>query len=332
MGSPAGTAEGILVVLLWVDDLIICASELHTVDKFKKAISKRFKMKDLGKLSYILGMQVHRDRAKGTLELDQTAYIDQLLQRFGMADSKPVSTPMCQELTKIEPDGCEPDKEYMRAVGSLLYAAIVTRPDIQFMVQQVARHLQSSGEEHWAAVKRGLRYLKGTRQLAIRYSSDAEDPLRLKAYCDSDWGGDRDSRRSTTGYLTMVAGGPVSWTSKLQATVALSSAEAEYMAASAATQEVLYLRQLLIDLKHPQMEATTLLVDNQGAIALAKNPVLHQRTKHIDIRYHFIREKLKRGDVLLAYVPTGEQLADILTKALDKNRIEYLRAKVMGYE
>jgi transposase InsO family protein len=329
LDSPGGE-DGILVVLLWVDDLIILGSELATVIKFKQAISERFKMKDLEELSWILGMEVRRDRGKGVLEINQTAYIDQMMQRFGMADCKPVPTPMCQQLTKLDPDGLEPDKEYMRAVGSLLYASIVTRPDISFAVQSLARHLQASGEEHWMAVKRLLRYLKGTRELSIQYHADAEDPLKLKVYSDSDWGGDLYTRRSTTGYLTIMAGGPVSWTSRLQPTVALSSAEAEYMAASAATKEVMYLRQLLDDLRYPQVGATMLLVDNQGAIGLAKNPVLHQRTKHIDIRYHFIRERVKGGDVQPVYVSTNEQWADLLTKALDANRIEYLRGKVLA--
>jgi hypothetical protein len=343
MRSDAAT----LIVLLWVDDLII-AGDARSVDKFKKAIGSRYKMKDLGKLSWILGMQVGRDRASRTVEIRQTAYIDQMLARYGMAESKPVGTPAEGLLRRLYEGEGAVSARYMSMVGSLLYAALVSRPDIAFAVQAVARHLQASGPEHEIAVKRVLRYLQGTRDVGVKYGPAgaraheahlqqlgidiaAGDKVVLVGYSDSDWGSDVDKRRSTTAYSFMIGGGSVSWASKLQPTVALSSAEAEYMAACAATQEAVYLRRLMEGLGYKQEAATVILEDNQGCIALSENPVLHQRTKHIDVRYHFVRERVESGEVRLVYVPTEHQLADLMTKPLNKPRVEFLRKGVLGY-
>jgi hypothetical protein len=275
-------------------------------------------------------MEVHRDRARRTLEITQTAYIDQVLQRYGMADCKPVATPMEGVSTRLGNEG-DPDKLYMSVVGSLLYAAMVTRPDIMFTVTKLGTHLQASGEEHWAAAKRLLRYLKGTRELGIKFTSEGKSKPETFGYCDADWGGDLDTRRSTTAYVFMLTGGSVSWASKLQPTVALSSAEAEYMAVCAAVQEAIYLRRLLEDLGYRQQDPTVIYEDNQGCIALSENPILHKRTKHIDIRYHFTREKVETGEVKLVYVPTEDQLADLLTKPLKRERVATLRQRVLGY-
>jgi hypothetical protein len=223
----------------------------------------------------------------------------------------------------------------------VLYAGIVTRPDIAYAVQSASKHLQRNGPEHLVNAKRILRYLKGTVDMGIRYSvkggskltgfSDS-DSTKLLGYSDADWGGDKDTRRSTTGYVFVLAGGAVSWCSRLQPTVALSSAEAEYTAACAAVQEATHLRQLLQDLGFPQEEPTLIMEDNQGCIALSGNPVLHKRTKHIDIKYHFIRERVASQEVALKYVATADQLADILTKPLLRVRLEKMRDIILGYE
>jgi hypothetical protein len=322
-----------LVVLLWVDDLIIGGDSQTVIDKFKTDISKCFKMKALGKLQWILGMEIHRDRSTRSLEVTQATYIQQMLERFGMMDCKSISTPAEGALPRSQSQTPATDSSlYMSIVGSLLYAAMVTRPDITYAVQSLGRHLQSSGPEHLAAAKRVLRYLQGTKKMGIKFSGGSTIRNKLlTGYSDSDWGGDPDTRRSTTAYLFQFGGGPISWSSRLQPTVALSSAEAEYMAVCAATQESTYLRQLLSELGYPQADATTIYEDNQGCIALARNPVLHKRTKHIEIRYHFIRERIESGQVKLEYIPTQKQLADILTKALPKPQFEALRTTVMGY-
>jgi hypothetical protein len=344
--------NGVLVVLLWVDDLIITGTA-ELVKAFKAAISAHYKMKDLGQLKWILGMQVIQDEAAGTLEIVQTAYIDQLLERYGMANCSPVSTPMEGQLKRLERDDPavlpEPDrKRYMSIVGAVLYLAMVTRPDVAYAVQALGRHMQACGPEHMVAAKRLLRYLKGTRTLGIKYGADQAqrheahlqdlgidlelgEKVVLFGYSDSDWANDPDKRRSTTGYTFVLEGGSVSWMSKLQPTVARSSTDAEYMAACAATQEAVYLRRLLEGLGYKQEGATLILEDNQGCIALSENPVNHQRTKHIDVQYHFVRERVESGEVRLVYVPTEHQLADILTKPLPKARVEELRKGMLGH-
>jgi hypothetical protein len=181
------------------------------------------------------------------------------------------------------------------------------------------------------AAKRVLRYLQGTKDLGIVYQGDTNTDTSIVGFSDSDWAGDKDTRRSTTGFLFMLGSGVVSWSSKLQPTVALSSAEAEYMAACAAVQEAIHLRQLLEDLGYKQDQATVIFEDNQGCITLSENPVFHKRTKHIDIRYHFIRERVASGEIELRYVATEHQLADLLTKALAGPRTVMLRNRIMGY-
>ena len=223
----------------------------------------------------------------------------------------------------------------MSIVGSLLYAAMITRPDITYAVQALGRHLQASGKEHVIAAKRVLRYLKGTKDLALVYEArgDGKGQPSIIGFSDADWGGDRDTRRSTTGYLFMIeeTGGAISWASKLQPTVALSSAEAEYMAACAAVQEAIHLRLLMRGLGFEQKGATVIFEDNQGCIALSDNPVFHKRSKHIDIRYHFIRERVANKEITLKYVATEHQLADMLTKGLPKPRVNVLRSPVLGH-
>jgi hypothetical protein len=320
----SGHQKHTLMVLLWVDDLIIGGNNKKTIKKFKSDISTKFKMKELGELTWILGMEILRDRSAHTLEIKQSTYIKQMLTKYGLDQAKPIATPAEGTLRRLK--NGEPNSEYMSMVGSLLYAAMVSRPDITFAVQSLGRHLQSSGPEHLAAAKRVLRYLQGTKDIGIKFSGGNKI---LTGYSDSDWGGDPDTSRSTTAYLFHFAGGPISWSSRLQPTVALSSSEAEYMALCSATQEAIYLRQLTEDFGYRQTRPTRIYEDNQGCIALTKNPVLHKRTKHISIRYHFIRERIDT-EIEPHYIPTQHQLADIFTKALLKQQFEFLRNKVMG--
>lgn len=334
--------QEVIVVIIWVDDLIIAGSCKRIIQDFKAAISKGFSMKDLGALKWILGVEIKRDRSRRRIEMTQTVYINQMLERFGMAECKPVGAPAEGVLSRITAeDGGRPDKLYMSIVGSLLYASIITRPDITYAVQALGRHMQASGNEHMIAAKRVLRYLQGTKDLGLIYDAGEagsdngmEQQPCVFGFSDADWGGDLDTRRSTTGYLFMIqeTGGVVSWGSKLQPTVALSSAEAEYMAACAAVQEAVHLRLLMSDLGFEQKEPTVIYEDNQGCIALSDNPIHHRRTKHIDIKYHFIRERVASKEIELKYVPTEYQLADLLTKGLAKPRVVALRNSILGYD
>ena len=212
-------------------------------------------------------------------------------------------------------------QRYQSAVGTLMYVMLGTRPDIAYAVGIVSQHCTNPNGHHWTAVKRIFRYLAGTRGLGILYGGGA----RSKGFCDSDWGGSSD-RRSTSGYVFMLNGGAISWASRKQPTVALSSTEAEYIALTQATKEVLWLRSLFYEIgapKHAQ-EISQISSDNQGAIALAKNPGFHARSKHIDIQYHFIREHTDTdtGTITLEYCPTDEMTADILTKGLPRARYD----------
>jgi hypothetical protein len=338
-GEATGGVQ--LVVAIYVDDLLIAGPDPAAVGAFKAAISEAFSMKDLGQLSFLLGIMVARDRGARTLVATQASYIQTVLERFGMGECRPVGAPAEVESGGAAGGaaGCAADgegeqaavdrHEYMSLVGSLLYAAMVTRPDIGFAVQKLSRKLQEPGLAEWVAGKRVLRYLAGTRSLGLVFGGGTGG-AELVGYSDSDWGGDLATRRSTSAFVFMVGGAAVSWASKLQKTVAKSSCEAEYMALCSAVAEAIYLQRLLAELGAGVAGSVTIYVDNQGAIQLAHNPAHHKLTKHIDIKYHFIRERVGSGDVRLQWVPTAEQLADLLTKALPVVRVRELRKIVMG--
>jgi len=242
---------------------------------------------------------------------------------------KPIGTPLdvnskLLKLTEEEFQGIQEEMQgipYKAAVGSLMYAMVGTRPDLAFPVSMVSQFMSRAGPSHWMAVKRIMRYLKGTMDLKLCLGGKE---VSLRGYCDADWGGDANERRSTTGYVFFVGVGAISWNCKRQPTIALSTTEAEYMATSQCTKEAIWLRKLMADVGLVQDGATIIMCDNQGCIALAKNPTHHSRTKHIDIQHHFIREKLESGEIGLKYCPTQDMVADVLTKALAKERHQNL--------
>ncbi|KAJ1303834.1 hypothetical protein OPQ81_008255 [Rhizoctonia solani] len=205
---------------------------------------------------------------------------------------------------------------YQRAIGSLMYAMICTHPDIAYSTGLLAQHAANPGDEHWMAIKRELRYLQGTRDLGITYSQSKL--AKLVGYVDADYAGDKNSSRSTSGWVFLMAGGPVAWSSCKQLTISLSSTEAEYVAAASTTRELVWLRQFISELGFLPDGPTTLLTDNQSSIALARNPVNHRSTKHIRVKYHFIREMITLRKIDLRYIPTEKQVADVLTKPLGR--------------
>ena len=227
------------------------------------------------------------------------------------------------QMRAAPPEHCATDEDkrlYQSMIGALMFAALGTRPDIAYAVTRLSQYTSNPLPEHIHAVKRVLRYLRGSEDLGIvfRGSKVPNAQVQLTAFCDSDWAANVDDRRSVTGYVMTLCGGAISWKSKKQSTVALSTVEAEYMAASAAAQEVIWWRRFLsgLQLRHATMSATPLYSDNQGSIALAHNPQNHERTKHIDIRYHFLRECVESDVIDLRYVSTNNMPADVLTKAL----------------
>ena len=320
-----------LYVLTWVDDLVIAGNSQTEIDKLKSSLESKFKMNDRGDLEWFLGMRILKTE-KG-ITLDQEKYTQNILEQFNMQDCKPSKTPAENNL-KLEvaqEDSARVDShEFRSLVGSLLYLAKQTRPDIMWITNVLSRFMNDPTVEHFNAGKRVLRYLQHTKSLRLFFPSTSNSTLVGET--DADWSGDVNDRRSTTGYYFKLgdSGGSVSWQVKKQPTVSLSSCEAEYKGLAAAVQEAIFLRGLLRELRYEQFEPTTIGEDNQSCIKLATNPVLHKRSKHIDTKYHFIRERVDDNSIKLIYTPTDEMAADLLTKALPQQKVEQHREQLLG--
>ncbi|OWZ03650.1 polyprotein [Phytophthora megakarya] len=313
-------------------DALLLSKTVKVMKALKQSICGAFKAKDLGEVSFILGLKISRDRAARKLWINQQSNVDTILKRFNMEHGAGVATPTAagKKLTKLQSPTSEETmskmlkKPFRQAVGSLMYQMIGSRPDIAFAIQDVSRYMANYGEAHWEAVKRCLRYLKATRDYGLEFSGDA---VVLKAFTDSDYAACEDDRRSVSGYVTMIGQCTITWSSRRQRIVAQSTAEAEYVALAHCTREVLFLRQLLKELGYEQ-HGTVVKEDNQACIAIAENPSHHARVKHIDVRYHFIREHVQLKEVELQYVKSKENVADTLTKGLPREQFEYLRMEM----
>jgi ribonuclease HI len=315
--------EDTCYVLVYVDDILMAAKELATINKVKQILMEAFEARDLGEATLFLGITITRDRTNKLVKLAQARLITELLERFGMREANPRSVPLSAG-TRLTQDEGEPlDTSvypYSTLIGSLLYLSICTRPDIAQAVGVLSKYMARPTTAHWAAAKGVLRYVAGTKDYGITYGGIGD--TKIIGYCDADFAGDIDTRRSTTGYVFTIGGGAVSWSSRRQATVAASTTEAEYMAAAAAVKEALWLRHLAADLK---INAGTITIygDNQGAIKLLKNPIASQRSKHIDVVYHFARERVARKEVEFIYIGTEEMIADMLTKPVTPGKHNY---------
>lgn len=318
--------DKILIVGVYVDDLGMASNDAALMNELKAYLRKLFNMKDLGAAKQLLGMRITRDQQAGTISIDQSQYIRDVLDKFNMLDCNPVSTPadINQRLTKDMCPSTDEEREkirhipYQEAVGSLLFAAQISRPDIQFAVGAVSRFNSNFGYAHWAAVKRIMRYLKGTLNHKLTYYRNFES--NLEGFCDADWGGNETDRRSTTGYVFTMQGAPVAWNSKKQPTVAISTTESEYMAMGNATQEALWLRSLVRELAHKMDGPIPIHCDNRGAICLSENSVYQSRTKHIDIKHHFLREHVNSNIIKFLHIDTKLNVADFLTKPMNSDK------------
>ena len=308
-------AHGIhCIVCLYVDDMLLACNNLKFLRKLKVNIGTKWSVKDIGEAKFMLGMNISRDRKCKQLYINQSTYIKTVLERFRMFECRTMSTPASAvQLKKPDESEVSVDIPYRKATGSLIYLCY-TRPDVQYAVGQVCKHNNSYGKPHWAAVKHILRYLRGTIDQSLRF--DGTKPLRLTAYCDADFAMAEDNRRSYSGYTMYLGNSLISWSSKQQSVTAQSTTEAEYMAMSHAMKDVCYLRFLLTSLGAHQSKPTKLYCDNRGAIDLTANPIHHSRTKHIDYRYHRIRDEIERGTLVVDYVSTHDNPADVLTKSL----------------
>ena len=320
------TNKNHIIIGLYVDDLIVASKFKEGAEAFLKLMNERFEMSNLGPLSWYLGMKITRDRSKRLLYVSQGLYVREILKRFKMEDCTPTTSPLIPgSLRKLETTNSkETSFPYRQAVGMLMYLMVCSRPDLSYSVTVLSRYNNSPKKIHVSAIKQVLRYLKGTRdvQLILRGSGE----LNLTGYNDSDWN-DIFSGRSMSGYVFLLNKSVISWKSKLQTTTAISSTEAEYMSLSMAMQECIYLRQLLGELMLSQHQIE-MFNDNQSCIKLAKNPIISQRTKHINLRHHFIREEVIKGHAKLVFVPSTQMLADGLTKAVGGPKLSVLREQL----
>jgi Reverse transcriptase (RNA-dependent DNA polymerase)/gag-polypeptide of LTR copia-type/Integrase core domain/GAG-pre-integrase domain/Domain of unknown function (DUF4219)/Zinc knuckle len=320
-----------LIVCLYVDDMIYMGSNQELVEKFKESMKRRFEMTDLGELKYFLGLEVIQ--GDEGIFVSQRKYAMDLVNRFNLKGCNGVNTPMNAKEKLVKKDGSPlaDGVVYRSLVGGLIYLTH-TRPDISFSVGVVSRFMHDPSKHHLGAAKRILKYIAGTAEYGLWYAKENGD--ELVGYSDSDWAGCYEDMKSTSGYIFFLGSSPISWRSKKQPTVALSSSEAEYVAMCSAACQAVWLRRVLEDVGNMQEGAVVLKCDNKSTIAMCKNPVLHGRSKHIDIKLHFIRELVASRSIEVDYVPTADQKADILTKALQATEFLMMRRKlgVIKYE
>lgn len=324
-----------IILLLYVDDMLIVGQDREMIGNLKTELLKVFDMKDLGPARQIQGMHIFRDQKAKKLWLSQEKYVERVLERFNMHNAKPVSTPLASHFN-LSRKSCPTSQEeredmakipYSSAVGSLMYAMVSTRPDIAHAVGVVSKFLSNPGRDHWEAVKWILRYLRGSTKMCLCFGES--EPI-LKGYADADMAGDLDSRKSTSGFLFTFAGGAVSWQSKLQKCVALSTTEAEYIAMTEAGKEMLWLTRFLQQLGI-KLEKTVIYCDSQSALDLSKNAMYHSRTKHIDIRYHWLRLAVEEHQFILEKIHTDKNPTDMMTKVVTREKLQ-LSAGLAGMD
>lgn len=324
---------------IYVDDIIFIGRDAEYIQTIKKQFADRFAIKEFETASKILSIEISRDRKNRSLTINMPQYIDNLLSKFNMTGCKPLKnpTPLPYEAKfNVDTEMTEEEKAHMKnvpyreAVGSLIYLSSCCRPDISYSVSMLASVMQNPSTYHWHLMKHLLTYLASTRLRGIEYSSvNPAIGNRILCYSDSDHGGDKSKRKSRTGYLAMLNNGPISWYSKMQLNIAISSTEAEYYALSATTQEVIWLRQFMYGIHLPQSEATIIFEDNSSTIILASNHNFSFRTKHIATRHHFIRQHVDFCDISVLKIPTADQCADVLTKSLGFTVFTYLISSIM---
>lgn len=300
------------IVGVYVDDFIIFSNNKPESDMLIKALSQKFKIKNLGQVKQYLGMRINVNRNSNVITIDQEHYIEQLLEKFDMSDCNTIDTPMECKLNVDRSNICDTKLPYQKLIGSLMYLAVLTRPDIAFSVSYLSQFNNSYSHIHWNYAKRILKYLLKTKNYCLRYSREGAE---LEGFVDADWASDAIDRRSYTGFCFMKSGSAIAWESKKQRTVALSSCEAEYMALSEACREAIYLKNLENEIAG-HCNKIVLYNDSQSALKLANNHQSHKRSKHIDVRYNFIRDVISNEIIETKYLPTASMPADLLTKGL----------------
>jgi hypothetical protein len=311
-------SKGSFIILsLYVDDILLAGNDAEMIVATKEWLSSNFEMKDMGETDYILGVKIFRDRSKKILGLSQQTYIKKVLERFQMSDCKPIDTPIAKN-ESLSQNMCPKTQDeqekmarvpYANAIGSLMYAMMCTRPDICYVIGLVSRFQSNPGLAHWKVVKRILRYLTGTMDYVLCYQGL---DLRLIGYSDANWGSDLDECKSTSGYTFLLNNGAITWSSKKQPYIVLSTMEVEYVACSAAVQKAVWLKRFFQHLEVVKDASDPVIIhcDSTAALAYAKDPKYHGKTKHIDIRYHYIRDMVTHKEVVLKHISTTRMIAD----------------------
>jgi len=321
------------IVAVATDDMALTSKRMVDAEKFKTEIRRRWDITDHGPINWFLGFEIKCDREARTISINQHAYIEGIVEKYGLTNAKPITTPMEPGIQLSTDQGPSTLNQlskmrgipYAQAVGSVLWPAVVSRPDIAFAVGILSQFIQNPGPAHWQALKRVIVYLGATKTLWLTFGGRSK--TLVQGFCDADWAGQKH-RHSISGYSYHFGHGAVSWSSKKQLIIALSSTEAEYIAQTHAAKEGIWLRAFVEEIRGPSNRPMTINCDNQGAIALAKDNKFHSRTKHIDLRYHFIREAVDDGKINVNYIPTEENISDILTKALPKPKFQMFVEKL----
>ena len=314
----------LLVVAVYVDDLFVTGTSLKQIKEFKAEMAMKFEMSDLGRLTYYLGIEVNQ-HAEG-ISLCQNRYALKILEEAGMSSCNSVQTPMEMglKLAKSEKERDIDATNYRKIIGcfrSLLH----TRPDLSYCIGVLSWYMANPKESHGIAIKQCLRYLQGTTTLGLNFGRSKDEEMKLVGYSDSSYNTDPDDGRSVTGHIFYLGQSPITWCSQKQETVAVSSCEAEFMAATEAARQAIWLQDLLREITGALFKRTTIRIDNRSAIALSKNPVFHGRSKHIHSRFHFIRECVEKELLEVEHVPGSEQKTDVLTKALGRVKYKEMR-------
>ncbi|GJR33300.1 retrotransposon protein, putative, ty1-copia subclass [Tanacetum coccineum] len=316
----------VAILILYVDDILLMGNNIPMLQDVKSYLGRSFAMKDLGDAAYILGIKIYRDRSKRLIGLNQSAYIEKILKRFYMENSKRGTIPMQEKLKLSKSQGASTPAEkqrmqnipYASAIGSIMYAVRCTRPDVAFAQNMTSRFQQNPGEEHWTAVKNILKYLRNTKDMFLVYGGNLKRQLRVSCYTDAGYLTDADNLKSQTGYVFVLNGGAVDWKSTKQSIFATSSTDAEYIAAFDASKEAVWIRKFIsgLGIVPTIEEPISMYCDNTGAIAIAKDDGVTKGARHFRAKVHYLRETIKMGDVRIEKIDTDDNLADPFTKAL----------------
>lgn len=323
-----GTGKKKIFLILYVDDILVIGHDSNEIELVKRSLAKGFDMTDGGEISSFLGMKIERNLQRRTMRISQRRYLEALLDRFNMADCKASSIPMeCRLRLDKGTEENRTNKPYRELIGCLMYVALTSRPDLLAAVNYYSQFQSCPTDMHWTHLKRILRYIKGTLDLGLEYTG-RDDADMLSAFCDADWANDISDRRSVTGYLFKVFDCTVVWATRKQRTVALSSTEAELCALCEATCDGVWLTRLLEDVGYRSDVPIPYHEDNQSTIRIVQEPRDRSRLKHIDVKDCFVRNLVQQGSVVLKYVPTETQEADILTKGLPAGQFKRLRCAI----